>query len=246
MPKPIRAVIFDLDGVLADSEPWWNEIDATLLADHGVTYRGEYHRNVLGVNYRLAVEFYKKTFRLSVPTEEMMKRRGETATEFFANRIDLFPSTKQVLQALRQMNPPVQLALATSSVSVSARPFLDRHELTPFFEVIVTGEEVGRGKPHPDIYLHAAEKLNVAPDACLVIEDSLSGIAAAKAANMRVAAIPDTRFVDPRDYEKEADYILATLKEIPPLIRNDVRQFPFFALHCTTPASRNFLNTLTL
>ena len=72
MRQPFRAVIFDLDGVLADSEPWWNNIDATLLAEYGVTYRGEYHRNVLGISYRLAVEFYKKTFNLSVPAEEMM------------------------------------------------------------------------------------------------------------------------------------------------------------------------------
>ena len=55
-----RAVIFDLDGVLADSEPWWNEIDARLLAEYGVTYRGEYHRSVLGVSYRFAVEFCRE------------------------------------------------------------------------------------------------------------------------------------------------------------------------------------------
>ena len=217
MSQPFRAVIFDLDGVLADSELWWNEIDAKLLADYGVTYRGEYHRNVLGVSYRLAVEFYKKTFGLSVPTDEMMRRRGKIATDFFANRIDVFPSTKLVLQELRQMN--LDLAVATSSVSVSVRPFLARHELTTFFEVVVTGEEVEHGKPHPDIYLRAAEKLRAAADACLAIEDALSGIAAAKAAKMRVAAIPDTRFVDPSDYKKEADYVLNSLKEIPPLIR---------------------------
>src|SRR5947209_4099136 len=180
-----RAVIFDLDGVLADSEPWWNEIDKKLLAEYGVTYRGEYHRNVLGISYRLAVEFYKKAFGLSVPAEELMRRRGEIAAEFFVNRIGLFPSTKKVLQELRQMKLP--LAVATSSVSASARPFLDRHQLTAFFAVIVTGEEVERGKPHPDIYLRAAEKLGVAADpSCLVVEDSLSGIAAAKAAKMHV------------------------------------------------------------
>ena len=217
MQQPLLAVIFDLDGVLADSEPWWNEIDAKLLAEHGVTYRGEYHRNVLGVSYRLAVEFYKKAFGLSVPTDEMMQRRGEIASDFFANRIDVFPSTKPVLQELRQMN--LHLAVATNSVSASARPFLARHGLTAFFETVVTGEEVARGKPHPDIYLRAAEKLGVTPDACLVIEDALSGIAAAKAAKMRVAAIPDTRFVDPRDYQKEADYLLTSLSEIPALIR---------------------------
>src|SRR5438270_14094483 len=104
MPQPFHAVIFDLDGVLADSEPWWNEIDAKLLAEHGVTYRGEYHRNVLGVSYRLAVEFYKKAFGLAVPSDEMMQRRGEIAVGFLANRGGLFPFTRPVLQGLREMD----------------------------------------------------------------------------------------------------------------------------------------------
>jgi HAD superfamily hydrolase (TIGR01549 family) len=217
MSQAFRAVIFDLDGVLADSEPWWNEIDAKLLSEYGVSYRGEYHREVLGVSYRLAVEFYKKAFGLSASIEELMQRRGEIATEFFANRVGLFSSTKTTLERLREMK--VRLAVATSSVSASARPFLDRHELTSLFEVIVTGDEIERGKPDPDIYLRAADKLGVAVHECLVIEDALSGIAAGKAAGMRVAAIPDRRFVDARDYEKEADYMLGNLSEIPALVR---------------------------
>src|SRR5205807_2285626 len=120
----LRAIIFDLDGVLADSEPWWNEIDAQLLREYGEkNYHGEYHREVLGVSYRLAVEFYKKKFDISAPTEEMMKRRGEIATEYFAKSVGLFPPTKDVLNELREMK--LRLALATSSVSASARPFLD-------------------------------------------------------------------------------------------------------------------------
>ena len=213
----LSTVIFDLDGVLADSELWWNQIDAKLLAEYGATYRGEYHQNVVGVNYRLAAEFYKKAFGLSVPTEEMMRRRGEIATDFFANRIGLFPKVKEVLQELRQMK--LHLAVATSSVGASARPFLDRNQLTGFFEVIVTGEEVERGKPAPDIYLRAADKLGIPADACLVVEDALPGVAAAKAANMRVAAIPDTRFVNPREYEKKADFVLSSLEELPALVR---------------------------
>jgi 16S rRNA pseudouridine516 synthase len=215
MPQRIRAVIFDLDGVLADSEPWWNHIDAQLLAGYGVTYRGEYHRNVLGLSYPLAIEFYKNAFCLSAPAKEMMQRRGDIAVKFFATRIGLFPSLTKVLEELHAMH--VRVALATSSVSTSARPFLDRHRITHFFDVIVTGEEVERGKPAPDIYRRAAEMLGVAPEACLVVEDSLSGVAAGKAAKMRVAAIPDRRFVDPDEYSRAADYVLTSLSEIPPL-----------------------------
>jgi HAD superfamily hydrolase (TIGR01509 family) len=213
----LSAVLFDLDGVLADSETWWNQIDAKLLAGYGVTYRGEYHQNVLGVSYRIAVEFYKKAFGLSVPAEKMMRRRGEIATEFFANRIGLFPHVKDVLVELRQIK--LHLAVATSSVSASARPFLNRHQLTEFFEVIVTGEEVKHGKPAPDIYLCAAQHLGVPAAECLVVEDALSGVAAAIAARMRVVAIPDRRFVDAREYEKQADYVLTDLKELPALVR---------------------------
>jgi HAD superfamily hydrolase (TIGR01509 family) len=213
---PVRAVIFDLDGVLADSEPWWNEIDAKLLAEHGVTYRGEYHPNVLGVSYRVAVEFYKNAFHISASVEELMRRRGEIASEFFANRVGLFASAKATLEQLKEMK--LRLSVATSSVSASALPFLERTGIKDYFDVIVTGDEIERGKPHPDIYLYATEKLNATSDVCLVIEDALAGVAAAKAANMRVAAIPDTRFVDRRGYEKEADYVLGSLSEIPELV----------------------------
>jgi HAD superfamily hydrolase (TIGR01509 family) len=216
MPPPFHAVTFDLDGVLADSEPWWNQIDSKLLGEHGVNYGGEYHRNVLGVSYRVAVEFYKNAFHISASVEELMRRRGEIATDFFANRVGLFPSARTTLEQLREMK--LHLAVATSSVSTSARPFLERTGIRNLFGVVVTGDEVQQGKPHPDIYLKTAKKLGIAPEACLVIEDALSGIYAAKAANIRVAAIPDARFVDPREYEMKADYVLGSLSEIPPLI----------------------------
>src|SRR4029453_16645582 len=103
MLPPFHAVIFDLDGVLADSEPWWNEVDAKLLAEHGVNYRGEYHRNVLGVSYRLPVDFYKNAFHISASIEEWMRRRGEIATDLFATRVGLFPFAKTTLEELRRM-----------------------------------------------------------------------------------------------------------------------------------------------
>jgi beta-phosphoglucomutase-like phosphatase (HAD superfamily) len=217
MRPSFHAVIFDLDGVLADSEPWWNQIDAKLLAEHGINYRGEYHRNVLGVSYRLAVDFYKNAFHIPASVEELMRRRGEIAIDFFATRVGLFPSAKTTLEQLREMR--LYLGVATSSVSASARPFLERTGIKSFFEVVLTGDEVQRGKPDPDIYLEIAKRLGMPAEKYLVVEDALAGVAAAKAAKMRVAAIPDTRFVDPREYEKEADYVMGSLLEIPALIR---------------------------
>ena len=118
----LSAVIFDLDGVLADSETWWSRIDGKLLADYGVTYHGEHHRNVVGVSYRLAVEFYKKAFELSVPTEQMMRRRGEIATEFFANRIGLFPKVREVLEELQRGYKLKDRLLRPSMVKVARNP----------------------------------------------------------------------------------------------------------------------------
>src|SRR5437667_12861081 len=115
MHRIFRAVIFDLDGLLADSEPWWNQIDAKLIAEYGVTYRGEYHRDVLGVSYRLAIEFYKNAFHISAPVEELMRRRAEIASEFFANPVGLFPSAKSTLERLSELK--MCLALCTISVS---------------------------------------------------------------------------------------------------------------------------------
>jgi HAD superfamily hydrolase (TIGR01509 family) len=168
------------------------------------------------VSYRLAVEFYKNALGLSASADELMRRRAEIAAEFFAKHVDLFPAVKRVLRELQGMN--LRLAIATSSVSASARPFLQRHGLASIFDVIVTGEETERGKPFPDLYMLASQKLKAPANTCLVIEDALSGVAAAKAAGMRVAAIPDTRFVDPREYKKQADYVLSGLSEIPPLV----------------------------
>ena len=133
-----------------------------------------------------------------------MQRRGEIATDFFGtvwSPPPLFPFAKTTLAQLREMKLP--LAVATSSVSASARPLLDRTGIRSLFSVVITGDEVQQGKPHPEIYLRAAKKLGISPEACLVIEDSLAGIAAGKAANMRVAAIPDRRFVDPRDTKRK-------------------------------------------
>lgn len=214
--KTISTVLFDLDGVLADSELWWDQIDGTLLAEYGITYNGEHKHQVLGKSFALSLGFYKDYYQLRPEIEEMMLRRRLIAADFYARHIGLFPSTVEVLAYLRSKG--YNIGLATSSVGQIVRPFLDRHELTPFFNAIVTGDQVERGKPSPDIYLLSAASTGTDPAHCLVVEDALAGITAGRDAGARVAAIPDPRFVSIEDYVGKADHILNHLGELPALL----------------------------
>lgn len=212
----LNSILFDLDGVLADSEPSWNEIDAAFLRFYGVEYRGEHKDQVLGKSYRLAVEFYAQRFELRSEMEQLLLERETIARDFYAKHIPIFGSVPAVLAQLKEMN--LRIGLATSSVSDLVVPFLNRHEIFDFFDAVTTGEEVERGKPNPDIYLKAAQKVGAAPEECLVVEDALSGIAAGKAAKMRVVAIPDARFMDLALYPGGADFQLERLNELPALV----------------------------
>jgi len=210
--KRFDAVLFDLDGVLADSEPMWNDIDAAMLAHYGVTYRGEHKASVLGKSFPIALRFYKDTFGVQAPIEEMFTRRSEIALDFYARQIPMYPGAPRVLQWLRDEN--LKLSLATSSVGSIVQPFLDRNDIAKYFHALTFGEEVENGKPHPDIYLKAAAKVGVEPARCLVVEDALSGIQAGKSAGMTVVAIPDARFVDVALYPGQADVIFDELGEL--------------------------------
>jgi HAD superfamily hydrolase (TIGR01509 family) len=208
----INTVIFDMDGVLANSETLWNDIDGAMLAEHGVTYAGEHKHQVLGKSFGLSLQFYKDQFNLQPSIEHLTERRISIATDYYAKHIEMYADAPHVLQTLRERG--LRIGMATSSVSTLALAFLERHKLRDFFDTIVGGEEVEHGKPNPDIYLRAAEKLEAQPTQCLVVEDSLAGVQAGKSAAMTVAAIPDPQFADARDYKGKADFILTRLDEV--------------------------------
>jgi HAD superfamily hydrolase (TIGR01509 family) len=213
----LKAIIFDLDGVIADSEPTWDVIDGQLLMHYGVEYSGEFKHEVLGKSFPLALKRYCELFDLRTDLEEMAVRRRDIAQDFYANQIPMFESA---LEVLRQLSQELPIGLATSSISELVVPFLDRHGIKEYFSKRTFGEEVERGKPFPDIYLKAADKLQVDPANCLVVEDALAGIAAAKAAGMRVAAIPDARFVDVSLYPDQTDWIMRNIGELPALVES--------------------------
>jgi len=213
----IDTILFDMDGVLADSELLWNDIDAALLAEHDIVYAGEHKHQVIGKSFSLSLQFYKEHYGLKPEIEELSRRRHLIASDYYANRIERFEDALETLQTLQSQK--LRIGLATSTLNSLALAFLDRHNLRDFFEAITTGEEVEHGKPYPDIYLKAAQKLDASPSRCLVVEDSLAGVQSGKSAGMTVAAIPDARFADALDYKDKADFILERLGEVPNIIR---------------------------
>jgi len=195
----VNAILFDLDGILADSEPCWNEIDAAFLKPYGIDYRGEHKQRVLGTIYTISVGFYRQQFALRTEMEQLLLERETIARDFYGSPISLFGSAPGVLAALKEMGR--KIGLATSSVADLVLPFLRRHDIEKYFDAITTGDEVTHGKPSPDIYLRPAGKVGEAPDNCLVVED----------------AIPDARFMGLSLYPGAADDQLVALGKLPAL-----------------------------
>lgn len=213
----LQAVIFDLDGVIADSEGWWDDIDNDLLAAHGGENGPQHKPHVLGMSYQIALQYYKDTFNIDKTIPELLQQRQEIASVYYQQHILPFIDVASVLREISESG--LHIGLATSSVGLLVRPFLQQHQITDYFQAVITGEEIENGKPAPDIYLTVARKLGVAPANCLVVEDSLPGVQSGKSAGMAVAAIPDARFVDAARYVGKADYLLSRLGELTTLVR---------------------------
>ena len=214
----IQAIIFDMDGVLADSEPLWNDIDAAFLRHFDIDYKGEHKLHVMGKSFPLSSQFYKEQYKLELSITDLVRMRTEAAREYYATRIELFDYVPQVLEKLHQSH--LRIGLATSTVRECALPLLERHNIKKYFHKITTGDEVERGKPYPDIYLRAASKLNVEPANALVVEDSPTGIESGQCAGMRVAAIPDRRIAGIDELVKNADFILDGIADLPELVQS--------------------------
>lgn len=215
----IQAILFDCDGIIADSEPTWNQIDAAHLAAYGVPdYRGQHKEHIIGKGLPIAGAFYKDVFGLDAPLDELVEHRTEVARQFYADSVPIFPQVPEVLGELKAMN--LKLALATSSVSRLITPFLRRCDIEHYFDVIITGEMVKLGKPHPDIYLLAAQKCGVEAKNSVVVEDALAGLEAGRAAGAVTVAIPDARWLDPALFEGQADYIVSDLRAMLVLVRS--------------------------
>ena len=210
MEQPV-AVVFDMDGVLVDSEPLHFRAVREILASHHATYTERDNQAFFGATDAELFRILRIIHNLEPGTEALVREKTDALVRLIRAEPRPLPGVPEIPRRLRGQGVP--LGLASSSVRPLIDATLDVLGLADCFAAIVSGEELLRGKPAPDVYLLAARRLGVAPAACLAVEDSRNGVLAAKAAGMACVAIPcpATRGQD----LSEADLVLASLEALP-------------------------------
>ena len=204
---PIEAIIFDLDGLMVDSEPLAKRAWSTLLAGYGHALDLETSHALLGLRLMDSSRLIKERFGLPLSVEQVADRRANIFLESLPGNLKPMPGLIELLNAVDSRG--LTRAVATSSPSFYAPLALREVGVADGFAAIITGDMVDRGKPDPDIYVEAANALSVCPTRCLALEDSPNGVKAAKAAGMRCVAVPNA-FSDRLDLS-EADEVMPSL-----------------------------------
>ncbi|MFS9260678.1 HAD family phosphatase [Streptococcus infantis] len=188
----MEAVIFDLDGLLADTEIISLKVYQELLRDFGIPFTEEtYSRDYSGHREEENVQRFLDTYDLPWNFDQTLAKVYELEAQILAKGVNLKKGAKNLLTYLQKEGIPI--ALATSSVESRARMILDSNGILSLFDHLVFSKDVKRSKPYPDIFLKACSDLNVSPENCLVLEDSEAGIEAASRAGIPVICIPDLK-----------------------------------------------------
>lgn len=208
------AVIFDLDGTLVDSMWVWTAIDDDYIEKYHLTEPEHFHKDMEGLSYTETAEYFLRVFpELPHTVEEIKQEWYEMSIDKYTNEVKLKEGVREFLAHLKHNG--IRIGIATSNDRKLVEETLEALEIAAFIETICTGCEVKKGKPAPDVYLKAAENLQVSPERCLVFEDVPMGILAGKNAGMEVCAVDDW-FSHPQDEEKRklADYYIHDYHEI--------------------------------
>lgn len=189
MIKDYKAVIFDLDGTLVDSMWIWEQIDIDFLKDRGHALPKELQKEIEGMSFSETALYFKTKFNLDEEVETIKRVWIDMATNFYGGKIKLKKGIQELLDLLKEKN--IKMGIGTSNSRELAEEVLKQNGVLDYFEVLVTSCDVKKGKPEPDVFLKAAELMQMDPSACLVFEDTHAGVLAGKAAGMDVIAIYD-------------------------------------------------------
>ncbi|HEX6580699.1 MAG TPA: hexitol phosphatase HxpB [Actinomycetota bacterium] len=209
--RPIEAVVFDMDGVLVDSEPMWRAVEREVFAGVGIALTDEDLYPTMGVRIADVVDRWYRRHPWPDPSPEQV---AETIVDGVARTVRehglLLDGARDAVDHVRSLG--LGVALASSSPMALILAVLSLDGLAARFDVVVSGEDEELGKPDPAVFLSAARRLEVPPERCLVVEDSINGVRAAKAAGMLCVAVPAVG--SDADIATEADLVLGSIGEL--------------------------------
>ena len=203
--------MFDLDGVVVDSEQVWDEVREELVRERGGRWSESAQADMMGMSTPEWSRYLHEELGLPEPPEEL---NDEVVRRMLARYRDDLPLLDGAVEAVRRVAGSFRLAVASSSNRPLIEAVLDTAGIADLFAVVVSSEEVPRGKPAPDVYLEAAGQLGVEPGRCAAVEDSSNGLRAAHAAGMRVLAIPNAHYPPAPGALALADVVLGSLAEL--------------------------------
>ena len=209
----IQAVVFDLDGVIVDSEHVWDAAREALSRERGGDWHEGAQQDMMGMSSVEWSRYMHERLGLKDPPEEIS---AEVVRRLQATYREELPLIDGATEAVARLAGRWPLGLASSSNREIIDLVLEHSGLARFFEATVSSEEVQRGKPSPDVYLEAARRLGADPAGSAAVEDSRSGILSASAAGMRVVAIPNKRFPPDEEALAAADVIIPSINELTP------------------------------
>ena len=204
----IEAVVFDLDGLLLDSEQVWDSVREQLARERGGRWHENAQRDMMGMSSPEWSRYMHDVIGLREPPEEINREVVRRVESAYRDDLPVIPGAREAVKRIAARWP---LGLASSSNRELIELALELLGVRDLFLATVSSEEVARGKPAPDVYLEAARRLDVEPAQAAAVEDSHNGIRAAKAAGMRVVAIPNRHFPPGADALAAADVVLESL-----------------------------------
>ncbi len=213
LPRVISAVIFDLDGLLIDSEGAWDQVRRAYVEERGGHWRDSATRDMMGMSSVEWSSYVNQELGVDLPPERISEEVAGRVAELYERDLPLLPGAVEAVERTAERWP---LGLASSSNRELIDLVLEVAGIASRFRATVSSEEVGRGKPAPDVYLEAARRLAVPPADCAAIEDSHNGILSAAEAGMWVIAIPNREFPPERDALERADRTLESLADLTP------------------------------
>jgi HAD superfamily hydrolase (TIGR01509 family) len=211
--SPITAVVLDMDGVLIDSEQLWDEVREQLARERGGRWHERAQADMMGMSSTEWSRYMHDVIGLVEPPEEI---NAEVVRRLLARYRESLPLMPGAVAAVERLAARWPLGLASSSNREVIDAVLELAGIAHLFRATVSSEEVEHGKPAPDVYLEAARRLGVDPTSCAAVEDSANGIRSARAAGMRVIAIPNPHYPPSEDVLALADVVLHSLDELTP------------------------------